>query len=475
MDKSPDAFRTISEVAGDLDLPQHVLRFWETRFVQIKPLKRGGGRRYYRPDDIDLLKGIRHLLYGEGYTIRGVQRILKDQGIRFVMDVWREGAPQPPPAVGGGRWDTELGFDRRAAEAASEDWAETPEPPVERAPVDHWSEDEEAPEPIAPPQHALAPLAPAPHVPVAPVEPHFDLHDETGAHRFVGSDLLGAPRDAERMADELAPPVEAPSRTPFTIGRATPLDPGFQTRRDPSRPIVFDDGSEADRLALRPNAARLSPDASRPTGESAPRPGSEATPRLRAERIAGFALQNGAAPAAIPTSAPSSMVAPMATPAAQAPAYPSAVPQAHPAMSAQTSQPAPQPTLDPRLDPTPMVSRAPALEPKWTPAVEPPPPAVELPPFTGQARARITGQRPAPEPEPHRSGLGHLFDRLRPAPASSQVPAPAAQPSGWTPSAVERGADRPRGAPALSRDEIRRLQSTLFELLECKRILDQAR
>jgi nucleoid DNA-binding protein len=74
LDKSPDAFRTISEVADDLRLPQHVLRFWETRFPQIRPLKRGGGRRYYRPDDVDLLKGIRHLLYGEGYTIKGVQR-----------------------------------------------------------------------------------------------------------------------------------------------------------------------------------------------------------------------------------------------------------------------------------------------------------------------------------------------------------------------------------------------------------------
>ncbi len=99
MDKSPDAFRTISEVAADLGLPQHVLRFWETRFSQIKPLKRGGGRRYYRPDDVELLKGIRHLLYGEGYTIRGVQRILKEQGVRFVMNVWREGAPQPAPAA----------------------------------------------------------------------------------------------------------------------------------------------------------------------------------------------------------------------------------------------------------------------------------------------------------------------------------------------------------------------------------------
>ena len=94
--KAPDAFRTISEVADELDLPQHVLRFWETRFRDIKPMKRGGGRRYYRPDDVDLLRGIRHLLYGEGYTIRGVQRILREQGAKFVQVVWQEGAPQPP-------------------------------------------------------------------------------------------------------------------------------------------------------------------------------------------------------------------------------------------------------------------------------------------------------------------------------------------------------------------------------------------
>ena len=98
MEKAPDAFRTISEVADELDLPQHVLRFWETRFSQIRPMKRGGGRRYYRPDDVDLLRGIRHLLYGEGYTIRGVQRILKDHGVKFVQTVWQAGAPQPPKA-----------------------------------------------------------------------------------------------------------------------------------------------------------------------------------------------------------------------------------------------------------------------------------------------------------------------------------------------------------------------------------------
>lgn len=98
--KAPDAFRTISEVADELDLPQHVLRFWESRFHEIRPMKRGGGRRYYRPDDIDLLRGIRHLLYGEGYTIRGVQRILRDHGIKFVQSVWQEGALQPPHGAG---------------------------------------------------------------------------------------------------------------------------------------------------------------------------------------------------------------------------------------------------------------------------------------------------------------------------------------------------------------------------------------
>lgn len=90
--KQAGAFRTISEVAEDLDVPQHVLRFWETRFNQIKPLKRGGGRRYYRPDDVALLKGIRRLLYGEGYTIKGLQRILKEQGPRHVQAIGR-GAP----------------------------------------------------------------------------------------------------------------------------------------------------------------------------------------------------------------------------------------------------------------------------------------------------------------------------------------------------------------------------------------------
>jgi len=112
LEKAPDAFRTISEVADEIDVPQHVLRFWEGRFPQIRPMKRGGGRRYYRPDDVDLLRGIRHLLYGEGYTIRGVQRILREHGAGFVQNVWRAGAEPPPP---------ESEEDRQGAEPAASD------------------------------------------------------------------------------------------------------------------------------------------------------------------------------------------------------------------------------------------------------------------------------------------------------------------------------------------------------------------
>ena len=88
-DKAPDAFRTISEAAEDLDLPQHVLRFWETRFTQIKPLKRGGGRRYYRPDDVEFLRGLKHLLHAEKYTIKGVQKIIKEQGAKSIQAAGR--------------------------------------------------------------------------------------------------------------------------------------------------------------------------------------------------------------------------------------------------------------------------------------------------------------------------------------------------------------------------------------------------
>jgi DNA-binding transcriptional MerR regulator len=99
--KSPEAFRTISEVAETLDVPPHVLRFWETRFAQVKPVKRGGGRRYYRPEDVRLLRGIRGLLYDDGMTIKGVQKILRERGVRHVIGLGAVGEvdePAPPYA-----------------------------------------------------------------------------------------------------------------------------------------------------------------------------------------------------------------------------------------------------------------------------------------------------------------------------------------------------------------------------------------
>ncbi len=98
--KSPEAFRTISEVSAELDVPQHVLRFWESRFSQIKPVKRGGGRRYYRPEDVDLLRGIRTLLYSEGFTIKGVQKMLREHGARYVAEVGRGEASIGPSDTG---------------------------------------------------------------------------------------------------------------------------------------------------------------------------------------------------------------------------------------------------------------------------------------------------------------------------------------------------------------------------------------
>jgi DNA-binding transcriptional MerR regulator len=97
--KSPEAFRTISEVSAELDVPQHVLRFWETRFAAVRPVKRAGGRRFYRPEDVALLRGIRSLLYSDGYTIKGVQKVLRERGLRFVAEIGRTVA-----GSAGGAW-----------------------------------------------------------------------------------------------------------------------------------------------------------------------------------------------------------------------------------------------------------------------------------------------------------------------------------------------------------------------------------
>jgi DNA-binding transcriptional MerR regulator len=120
--KSPEAFRTISEVAAELEVPQHVLRFWESRFAQVKPVKRAGGRRYYRPEDVDLLRGIRALLHSDGFTIRGVQKILRERGLRHVAQLGR--------ASFGRDLDDVPASEAEEGESALD---ESPEPPARKA------------------------------------------------------------------------------------------------------------------------------------------------------------------------------------------------------------------------------------------------------------------------------------------------------------------------------------------------------
>ena len=199
VDKSPDAFRTISEVADDLDLPQHVLRFWETRFPQIKPLKRGGGRRYYRPEDVDLLRAIRRLLHDEGYTIKGVQRILKEYGVRAVAQMALtqmepEAAPTPAPAPAARVPSAEATADRELF-----DFVDGPALAPSRAPPV---------EPPAPPPAMRIEAAPARPTPDAWRTPREGPARPSAAHalRDLAADF--APPIVEAPRARLAPPAE---------------------------------------------------------------------------------------------------------------------------------------------------------------------------------------------------------------------------------------------------------------------------
>ena len=384
MDKSPDAFRTISEVAGDLDLPQHVLRFWETRFAQIKPLKRGGGRRYYRPDDVELLKGIRHLLYGEGYTIRGVQRILKEQGVRFVMNVWHEGAPQPSRVEGGAATSPAPGHFPEAEDDFDDASAAYP--------------DFDAPEDFADEARAHAP--------------------EFGDRGFVDQGREPDPRPLRPDPRSEPPRFDGPR---FEGPRFE--EPRFdEPRFDPRTPL----------------AARL------PAEERVPvaRPDARPDPRFAAG-------ENARVQAGDDEDAEGSAAA-----IAQrfAPRLAGGEPGARPQSAAHAASPASQPSVE---APVPRATHVRAVEPIAHPLRVARAPAAA--PAQQQARAvPIEGDEPDHQP---RSAIGALIDKLRPHGRHDEAHAAP-------------GAPRAQG---LSRDEIRRLQSTLFELLECKRLLDQVR
>lgn len=192
--KSPEAFRTISEVAETLDVPPHVLRFWETRFAQVKPVKRGGGRRYYRPEDVRLLRGIRGLLYDDGMTIKGVQKILRERGVRHVIGLGTV-EDEAAPAVRVGRLAEVEEFDVEEFEIETED-ADRPEPgpaeaappTAETAPADATGRDAAAlhPLPQADRFPAPAPSAPADTAVGARAEPPRPARDKAALRELIG-------------------------------------------------------------------------------------------------------------------------------------------------------------------------------------------------------------------------------------------------------------------------------------------------
>jgi DNA-binding transcriptional MerR regulator len=243
LDKAPDAFRTISEVADDLDIPQHVLRFWETRFTQIKPMKRSGGRRYYRPDDVDLLRGIRRLLYGEGYTIRGVQRILKENGIKSVQGlVDGHAAPSFAPTSA----------------------AIAPRVQAKRPMIEEDHEEEEA-EDEAERHEEIEEEA----------EDEADAEGAEDEEEEEGDGEEGEDEEAEEEDEEEAAAPVAARREPPMTSTSPRVDP--QLQRPPSR---------ANPVLANPVAARPEPAMSAPTQSARPAavPAARPNPQRRLER-----------------------------------------------------------------------------------------------------------------------------------------------------------------------------------------------
>ena len=223
MEKSPDAFRTISEVAEWLDIPTHVLRFWESRFSQIKPVKRAGGRRYYRPSDMLLIGGVKTLLHDQGMTIRGVQKILREQGIKHVSSF--------SPALGGDLQDDEDVIEHQPAPAA----------------------DVRAPAPAAAQTRSAepAPVAPSPAPEPDDAEEQFDMFPEDASEpepEHAAETEPDAPQVTRIPATAGVPKVDAEDDDP-----RFPDTPGIAARLATRAPASF----AAHRAVARQAAERL--------------------------------------------------------------------------------------------------------------------------------------------------------------------------------------------------------------------------
>ncbi|WP_249139092.1 MerR family transcriptional regulator [Actibacterium sp. MT2.3-13A] len=227
MGKSPDAFRTISEVSEWLETPAHVLRFWESRFTQVKPVKRAGGRRYYRPSDMLLLGGIKKLLHEEGMTIRGVQKILREQGVKHV-------AALSQPLDGAGQAEAEAAI----APPSAPDSA-PPAGPERESPAAAPAPQAEAPGPTpqAPASQAASGVRPSNVVPLSPLVPQLDLFAEGVPEAAESEPEAAAARPAAHEPGARRPaPLGADLPAADPADDSLPAEPGLRARlRDPAR------------------------------------------------------------------------------------------------------------------------------------------------------------------------------------------------------------------------------------------------
>ncbi len=396
MRKSADAFRTISEVAQDLDLPQHVLRFWETRFTQIKPMKRGGGRRYYRPDDVELLRGIRHLLYDEGYTIKGVQRILKEQGIRHVIDTLGDDGTPDGPFVSAGTMDGSAG-------------ANTPSASVPREPNEL---EVDLPPLVTPQMQPAQPARPIESTLPAPVRQPVAL--QTSPRQDIAQDVPVVNQAPHAQTPQSVNRVDT---TP-TVQQGQPNQPVHPTAAYVATPAPVAVPIHPDAVAHQPATNPQSP------------PMANMQTFMHPVNQEAVALNAGIAPEAV--------VAPAALPAhfvaAPQPSHAVHAPEQFPASNIAPAMVPEEHELGQKI-PNDLVRG----DPKFL--------------HGESASISVADGRAQMLEEEQKSGF---FTRLR------HRVEPTDQ-------------DGNRAAKGMARDDVRRLQSTLFELLECKRILDQAR
>lgn len=480
-DKSPDAFRTISEVADHLDLPQHVLRFWETKFPEIKPVKRAGGRRFYRPEDVDLLRAIRHLLYAEGYTIKGVQKILKDQGARGIQAMGADlldgrpvdlsaKAPTDLPASGrGGLLGSLLPGRRNKNEARL-----ISEPST--GAYDEAAFQDDSPPAFAQPEPPRR--APRPAAAFERQEPSGLLRDPE-----FSKPAPRARRETDRMPMDMDPPdAFLPG---FEMGERS-AEPPLAAPRPRTAPADFDafEDYPGDRIAREPRVADVRPDPylrseprlepSAPPPRPAPPPAAEAKPPLRR-----------------PSRGPASRIPePAPLPELEDPLLPFFDDDALTPPENLISEPlnerirrlkdhGPAPGEDDDVF-APLSESAARMRSAGRPQEEGGRSGGRVGPLTGVFTDDMGAGHEAYPPEPYpeepydREAYGHSGEGRYAAEARRQGPPEQYLPPHLRSEPRMTAAPVHAPQPILSRDDMHRLQSALYELGECRRLLSES-